>query len=412
MLKKISKIVITCLMIVLFIGMRQNCTYALMASSEPTYEGIDVSHYQGVIDYEKVKKEGIQIVYIKSSEGSHIVDSQFKNNYNNAKKNGLKVGFYHYVIARNTEEAIQEAEFFHSVIKGTIPDCRLAMDFESFGELTNEQINQIAVAFLERLQKLTGKEVVVYSNAYSARTKFSVELAQKYPLWIAEYGVKEPSSNVNWDSWIGFQYTDTGQIYGINGYVDRDKFTKEIFLDETGIIPEPENPQPPQNNEIIYIVKRGDTLSQIAQDYGVTIQSIVDNNNIQNPNLIFVGQKLVIKGGKNDENSQENVVYRVKRGDTLSQIAQNYGVSVQQLVRWNGIQNPNLIFVGQRLIINRTQQETNECGHIIYRVRRGDNLYRIARRFGVTIQSIVRLNNIRNPHWIYVGQLLRIGRCR
>ena len=237
-------------MIVLFVSMRQTCVYALEPASQPVYEGIDVSTYQGNIDFARVKKAGIEIVYIKSSEGTYLVDPQFRNNYNKAKENGLKVGFYHYVRAKNTQQAIAEAEFFHSVIKGTQPDCRLAMDFESLGELSKEAVNEISFAFLQRVQELTKKEMVIYSDAYNARTKFSVELAQQYPLWIAQYGVSVPSSNVNWGSWIGFQYTDVGEVDGINGYVDRDKYTKEIFLSSTERIPEKENPNPPQKEEI------------------------------------------------------------------------------------------------------------------------------------------------------------------
>lgn len=351
-MKKIAKILLICLMVVLFVGMRHMNVYALEPASKPVYEGIDVSTYQGDINYTKVKEAGIEIVYIKASEGTYLVDPEFRNNYRKAKENGLKVGFYHYVVARTKEEAIQEAEFFYAVIKGTSPDCRLAMDFESFGELTNEQINEISLAFLQKLQDLTKKKVVIYSNAYSARTKFSVELAQMYPLWIAEYGVEVPTSNVNWSNWIGFQYTDEGKINGIEGYVDRDKFTKEIFLDTAGeIIPEPENPQPPENNEIIYIVKRGDTLSQIAQDYGVSVQSIVKNNNIVNPNLIYVGQRLVIKG---TTGVQPNYLfYRVRWGDNLYRIARRYRVSVRSIVQLNHIMNPNLIYVGQLLKIRR-----------------------------------------------------------
>lgn len=85
---------------------------------------------------------------------------------------------------------------------------------------------------------------------------------------------------------------------------------------------------------------------------------------------------------------------------------------MQSLVTINRIANPNLIYPGQRIVITRGQnnQEMNECKHIVYRVKRGDNLYRIARRYGVSVQSIVRVNRIVNPNLIYPGQLLRI--CR
>ena len=129
-------------------GIVFNITYALSPSSDEIYEGIDVSAYQGYIDYQRVKAYGIEVVYIKSSEGTYLEDPYFRTNYNNAKYNGLKVGFYHFIRARTESEAFQEAEFFSKVIAGTKPDCRLAMDFEVFGDLNRDEINRISIAFL------------------------------------------------------------------------------------------------------------------------------------------------------------------------------------------------------------------------------------------------------------------------
>ena len=164
---------------------------AFEPSSSTIYQGIDVSSWQGNIDFASVKNSGIEIVYIKSSEGSTYIDPYFEKNYQNAKANGLKVGFYHYVTARSTEEARNQANFFARVISGKQPDCRLAMDFESFGNLSISQINEISKVFLETLSSVTNKEVLIYSNSYSARTIFSSDLAI-YPLWVANYGVSEP----------------------------------------------------------------------------------------------------------------------------------------------------------------------------------------------------------------------------
>lgn len=86
--------------------------YALTPSSEPMYQGIDVSDWQGYINYSQVRASGIEIVYIKASQGSNIKDPYFDINYENAKANGLKVGFYHFLTATTVEEAEQEARFF------------------------------------------------------------------------------------------------------------------------------------------------------------------------------------------------------------------------------------------------------------------------------------------------------------
>ena len=82
------------------------------ADSSNIYQGIDVSSWQGSINYAEVKNSGIDIVYIKASEGKSLTDSYFKTNYNNAKANGLKVGFYHFIRATTTEDAIAEARIF------------------------------------------------------------------------------------------------------------------------------------------------------------------------------------------------------------------------------------------------------------------------------------------------------------
>ena len=175
-----------------------------MSNYDVLYEGIDVSHWQGHINYSEVKASGIEIVYIKSSQGSNIVDPYFRTNYDNAKANGLNIGFYHYVVARSEAEAIKEAEYFSSVISGTSPNCKLAMDFENFGNLNKEEINAISRAFLTKVQELTGKNMVIYSDAYNAKNTFDKELASNYPLWIAEYGVSSPTENINWESWVRF----------------------------------------------------------------------------------------------------------------------------------------------------------------------------------------------------------------
>ena len=118
--------------VILFI-MATNC-YALSPSSEDLFEGIDVSSWQGYIDYNQVKNDGIEIVYIKASQGQNYKDPYFEINYENAKLNGLKVGVYHYLTARSITEAEREAEFFSSIISEKQIDCKLAIDFEDFGE--------------------------------------------------------------------------------------------------------------------------------------------------------------------------------------------------------------------------------------------------------------------------------------
>ena len=275
MLRNKIYIVFVCSLIILSIL----CTniYAFEPSSSVIYQGIDVSQWQDEIDFSGVEDDGIEIVYIKASEGTSYVDPYFEINYTKARQNGLKVGFYHYLIARTVEEAYDEAQFFASTISGKTPDCKLAMDFESFGSLSRTQINQIAEAFLSRVETLTDKEVVIYSDVTNARNIFNLSLASEYPLWVAEYGVNMPQ-DTNWDEWIGFQYTNKGEMDGINGYVDRDDFTEDIFLDEVSEIPENITKPNSTISNITYVVRRGDTLSSIALRFGTSVQTLVKLN--------------------------------------------------------------------------------------------------------------------------------------
>ena len=291
------------------------------------------------------------------------------------------------------------------------------MDYEIFSGISNEEINNISEVFLEEVKKLTNKDIIIYSDLYNAQNTFNNNLASKYQLWLAYYGnISELNNiNTNWNNWTGIQYTDRGTINGISGFVDRDKYTKEILLNETSQIPIINNPTNSINTEkIYYTVKSGDTLWQIANRYGTTINEITSLNNIKNPNLIYPGQILQVLTNSTNEGEETratgSINYTVKRGDTLSQIALAYGVSINHIVELNNIENPNLIYPGEKLRI--TQSNSTVLNPLknnnIYTVKRGDTLWQIAKTYSVTVSYIVSINDIENPNIIYPGQLIRI----
>lgn len=297
------------------------------------------------------------------------------------------------------------------------------MDYEVFGGVGRTQVNNIAEAFLTTLQQLTNKEVIVYSNLSTARDIFNTNIASKYQLWLAYYGDYNRLKNTttSWNNWIGVQYTDVGRINGINGNVDRDLFTSSIFLNNTEEIPEVTPPTNENNNQIIqYVVKRGDTLSEIAQEYNTTVNQLVSLNNIKNPNLIYVGQTLKIPTSSTttqEEICTGSIIYTVKRGDTLSAIAKKYNTTVSELVSLNNIKNPNLIYVNQKIrirnrICNMTVGGSNNSNtnnnnyYKSYVVKKGDTLWGISKRYNVTINQLVEINSIKNPNLIYPGETL------
>ncbi len=380
---------------------------ALPPSGGTIYQGIDVSQWQGKIDFAAVKSAGIQVVYIRSSLGGDYTDPMFRQNYENAKAQGLKVGFYHYVTASNADQARQEAHFFASVVKGTAPDCRLAMDFEYLRGLTNPEINQIALAFLRELEALTGRTPAVYTDTYMAANVYTKDLAA-YPLWVAQWGASQPADNKVWSSWSGFQYSSQGRVPGISGEVDLNRFTDGIFDPQSGELPDPGEPDPSGCTIVTYTVRTGDTLSSIAAQYHTTAAEIAQLNKLPNPDLIFTGQKLLLCVDLDPGTGSYTVVYTVRTGDTLSSIAARYHTTVASIVKLNQIKNPDLIYTGQKLTIQVTGVKPPQPSTVLYTVRAGDTLAAIAARYRTTVASIVTLNGIKNPDLIYAGQVFRI----
>ncbi len=161
---------------------------------------------------------------------------------------------------------------------------------------------------------------------------------------------------------------------------------------------------PRQGEQVIHVVQAGETLTLIARRYGVTVGEIVAANGLADPNCIEVGQRLVIPAPA----ALRGTSYVVQAGDTLAMIARRYGVNIVELARFNHLTNPSLIYVGQRLLIPPSSGENMERRGQVYLVRPGDTLARIAGRYGVSVWSLAQLNQIANPNVIHVGQRLLI----
>lgn len=374
---------------------------AIPPSGGRQYRGIDISEFQGEIDFEEVRRSGIEAVYIRVGAGEYT-DEYFAENYERAKAAGLKIGFYHYVTARSVEEGRRQARFFASLAAGREPDMRLAMDFEYFGSLSVSQINAISEAYLDELTALTRREAVIYSDLSNARNIFSRALAEKYPLWAAQYGADEPSANGKWREWVGFQYTDEGRVGGIYGNVDRNIFTEGIFLSDLGRIDgEKRTTVRARTRTLTVYVRAGDTLWAIAREYGTTVEAIVRENRIADPNRIFAGERLRITlpaRGSGEE------IYTVRRGDTPISIAGKFGVTLSALEDRNGLERGETIYAGDKLSIPGARMSGE-----FYVVRPGDTLFYISRRTGVPIRTLVGINRIKDPDLIYAGEHLKLS---
>ena len=374
---------------------------AIPPSGGRQYRGIDISEFQGEIDFEEVRRSGIEAVYIRVGAGEYT-DEYFAENYERAKAAGLKIGFYHYVTARSVDEGRRQARFFASLAAGREPDMRLAMDFEYFGSLSVSQINAISEAYLDELTALTRREAVIYSDLSNARNIFSRALAEKYPLWAAQYGADEPSANGKWREWVGFQYTDEGRVGGIYGNVDRNVFTEGIFLSDSWRIDgEKRTTVRARTRTLTVYVRAGDTLWAIAREYGTTVEAIARENRIVDPNRIFAGERLRITlpaRGSGEE------IYTVRRGDTPISIAGKFGVTLSALEDRNGLERGETIYAGDKLSIPGAGMSGE-----FYVVRPGDTLFYISRRTGVPIRTLVGINRIKDPDLIYAGEHLKLS---
>ncbi|HLS66902.1 MAG TPA: LysM peptidoglycan-binding domain-containing protein [Pseudogracilibacillus sp.] len=182
-----------------------------------------------------------------------------------------------------------------------------------------------------------------------------------------------------------------------------------------------------------YTVKSGDSLSKIASMHGISIKNLMDWNNLTST-LIFPGNKLVVKkgaassGGSSNSSSSggssssgSSSTYVVKSGDTLSGIASKYGVTVNNLMKWNNLSSTT-IYIGDKLKVNGSSSgggssssgsssnsnSGSSNSSTTYTVKSGDSLSKIASQYGVSVNNLMKWNNLSSTT-IYVGDKLKIN---
>lgn len=186
-----------------------------------------------------------------------------------------------------------------------------------------------------------------------------------------------------------------------------------------------------------HLIKHGENLGQIANLYHTSIATLQQSNNLRS-NLIREGQSLLIpnsrhplehytlsqdsrryRGLKKSDNGI-NQIYTVRSGDTLWDIGRQYGVSIEQICSWNGLSSRSVLRPGKklnlRLAVNEkntvqavpVSYDTNKSGRVNYTVKKGDSLWRIARRFNVTVKQILAWNNLANNKHLKPGQQLLV----
>lgn len=157
--------------------------------------------------------------------------------------------------------------------------------------------------------------------------------------------------------------------------------------------------------EVVHIVRRGETLYSIARSYGVSVDDIRRLNNLTS-NVLSVGQRLIIKEGSSPSVNPNEDIYTVKRGDTLYSIAKMFNTTVDNIKRLNNLTS-NVISLGQQLVVPSNEVEDNTTQSQLYIVKRGDTLYSISRQVGISVDELKRLNNL-SSNVLTIGQTLVI----
>lgn len=248
----------------------------------------------------------------------------FEKHYKGLKEQGILVGCYHYSYCTSLENAKLEAENCLEIIKGKDFELPVFIDLEEqkTANLGKETCTKIAEIFCNTLIE-NGYNAGIYANLNWFRNYLDVKKLEKYYIWLAQWGDKH-TSDFKVDFW---QYTSDGKILGITGNVDLNKQLTEIKKEETILKSEEEIVQEildrkwgngeerknrleqagynynsiqekvnkRLNNELTYVVKKGDTLTSIAKKYNTTVNKLVESNNIENPNLIYVNQILKVR---------------------------------------------------------------------------------------------------------------------
>ena len=274
--------------------------------------GIDVSDWQGDIDWAKAKAAGVKFALLKCGYGMDLTDQDdacFLWNASECERLGIPYGVYLYSYANTMEKAKSEAAHVLRMLKGRKPQYPVYLDLED--EITisasKDQILAQVKAWCEIIEG-AGYKAGIYANLYWWDTYLTDPWYDTKERWVAQYYSKCEYAK-DYGIW---QYTSRGSVAGVNGNVDCDWCYKDYLSTE----PEVPDMPPEAPSETVYVVKYGDTLSGIAKEYGTTYQALAAYNGIANPNLIHVGDKIRIPGtAEAPAKSIEDLAREVIRGE-------------------------------------------------------------------------------------------------
>ncbi len=339
-------------------------------------KGIDVSQWQGNIDWQKVKGAGVQFAMLRAGYGRNNLDTKFHRNAKGAVAVGIPVGLYWFSYALNVEMAKKEAQYAVELAKKYKITWPIAYDLEydtvSYAAkngvtITKSLATQMAIAFCEEIKRLGYIPMVYtnldYLNRYFDRSKLP------YDLWYAQYA--STASVADKEIW---QYSSKGSVPGIAGNVDMNHGYKDYGKGGDSKPDPAPTPSPVPSGttlDLAAAVMQGKygagqdrknalgTRYQEVQDFinhiasastDTLVKEVMQGKygNGETRKTVLGGRYKAVQDKINGGGSGA-VYYTVRSGDTLSGIAAKYGTTYQKLAQMNGIANPNKIYVGQKL---------------------------------------------------------------
>ena len=346
-------------------------------------KGIDVSEFQGFINWDKVKADGIEFAILKLGNiydyDTNYKDSKFDTNYKEAKKRGIKIGAYIYNYCNTVDTLKKGLEWAIGKLDGRKLDLPLYLDMEDKdiqGETKaslTEQCNEFA-----KYVESKGYRAGVYANVNWLKNELNPnDFDKDISVWVAQY-YKECQYEGDYDIW---QYSSSGKVSGISGNCDMNYLYNEDIIKESSSTETTDKKSVDELAQEVIDGKWGDgedrkkRLEAAGYNYNA-VQNRVNEMLAKPKKSVTEVAKNVINGkyGNGDERKKKleaegydydqvqakvnqllgantTKTYTVKSGDTLSGIASKYKTTVAKLVKDNNIKNANLIYPGQKIVI-------------------------------------------------------------
>lgn len=346
-------------------------------------KGIDVSEFQGFINWDKVKADGIEFAILKLGNiydyDANYKDSKFETNYKNARAQGIKIGAYIYNYCNTVDTLKEGLKWALEQLDGKKLDMPIYLDMEDKDiqgetvETLTEQCNEFA-----KYVKSKGYQVGVYANVNWLKNELNPnDFDKDISVWVAQY-YKECQYTGKYDIW---QYASNGKVSGISGNCDMNYLYNEDIIKESGSTENTDKKSVDELAQEVIDGKWGDgeARKKKLEDAGYNYNAVQNrvNEMLAKPKKsvtevakdVIAGKygngdnrkkKLEAEGYDYDEvqakvnqllGANVTKTYTVKSGDTLSGIASKYKTTVAKLVKDNNIKNANLIYVGQKIVI-------------------------------------------------------------